>query len=248
MDGVAIRMSCHHTLGITAMRLVVAASLFVATLSLPLHALAGYAGGRIDLAVSVTKPRQHVFYVAEKIPVAPGPLTLYYPKWIPGEHGPDGPLGNVAGLFFEADGKALAWHRDPVDMFAFHLDVPQGVSILTANFELLPSRGNVSLTPQMVVLEWNQVALYPAGLPTAKIEIQPRITLPSGWRYATALDTAFHSGKHLHICAGQLQQSGGFAVDGGRIFPRTGSVARQSRPSLPGHGGGRSGGSCDHAG
>jgi len=177
------------------MRLFVAACLLVATLSLPLRALAGYAGGRIDLAVGVTKPRQHVFYVAEKIPVAPGPLTLYYPKWIPGEHGPDGPLGNVAGLFFEADGKALAWHRDPVDMFAFHLDVPQGVSVLTANFELLPSRGNVSLTPQMVVLEWNQVALYPSGLATAKIEIQPRITLPAGWRYATALDTASRSGS-----------------------------------------------------
>lgn len=177
------------------MRSLVAAGLFVATMTLPLQALAGYAGGRIDLAVAVTKPGQHVFYVTEKIPVTPGPLTLYYPKWIPGEHGPNGPIGNVAGLFFKADGKALAWRRDPVDMFTFHLDVPQGVSTLTVDFELLPSRGDISLTPQMVVLEWNQVALYPAELPTAKIQIQPRITLPAGWHYATALDTTSHAGS-----------------------------------------------------
>ncbi|HJP98622.1 MAG TPA: hypothetical protein VJ862_08685, partial [Rhodanobacteraceae bacterium] len=113
------------------MRLLAAACLFVATFGLSLQALAGYAGGRIDLSISVTKPQQHVFYVTEKIPVTPGPLTLYYPKWIPGEHGPNGPIGNVAGLFFDANGKALAWQRDPVDMFAFHLDVPQGVSTLT---------------------------------------------------------------------------------------------------------------------
>jgi predicted metalloprotease with PDZ domain len=177
------------------MRSLVAACLLVAASVLPLEALAGYSGGRIDLAVAVTKPEQHVFYVTEKIPVTPGPLTLYYPKWIPGEHGPNGPIGNVAGLFFRADGKALAWQRDPVDVFTFHLDVPQGVSALTVEFELLPSRSDVSLTPQMAVLEWNQVALYPAGLPTAKIEIQPRITLPSDWHYATALDTASKSGS-----------------------------------------------------
>ncbi len=176
------------------MRLLVVAGLLLATTMLPLQALAGYAGDRIELAVTATRPGQHVFYVTEKIPVTPGPLALYYPKWIPGEHGPDGPIGNVAGLAFEANGRKLAWHRDPVDMFTFHVDVPQGVSALTARFDLLPSRGSISLTPQMAVLEWNQVALYPAGLPTAKIEIQPRITLPADWRYATALDTASRSG------------------------------------------------------
>lgn len=176
------------------MRLLVTACLLVATTTFSLSALAGYANGRIDLAVSIGKPEQHVFYVTEKIPVTPGPLTLYYPEWIPGEHGPDGPLGNMAGLFFEANGQPLAWERDPVDMYTFHVDVPQGVSMLDVNFELLPSSSNVSITPRLLVLEWNQVALYPTGLPTAKIEFQPRITLPAGWSYATALDTAAHIG------------------------------------------------------
>ncbi|MGH8192497.1 MAG: M61 family metallopeptidase, partial [Rhodanobacteraceae bacterium] len=177
------------------MRLLVAACLLAATTMFSPLALAGYANGRIDLAVSVGKPKQHVFYVTEKIPVTPGPLTLYYPKWIPGEHGPDGPIGNVAGLFFKADGKPLTWHRDPVDMYTFHLDIPQGVSTLTVNFDLLPSRSDDSITPRLLVLEWNQVALYPASLPTAKIDFVPSITLPAGWRYATALDTASHAGS-----------------------------------------------------
>lgn len=175
------------------MRLLIVAVLLVATMTLPLQALAGYAGGHIDLAVTVGNPHQHVFYVTEKIPVTPGQLTLYYPKWVPGEHGPDGPIGNVAGLFFKANGRTLAWSRDPVDTYTFHLDVPQGVSTLTVDFDLLPSRGDISITPQLAVLEWNQVALYPAGLPTTKIEVEPRITLPAGWRYATALDTASHT-------------------------------------------------------
>ncbi|TAN04135.1 MAG: hypothetical protein EPN36_10055, partial [Rhodanobacteraceae bacterium] len=178
------------------MRSFVVAGLLVAASILPLQALAGYAGGQIGLAVSIGKPQQHVFYVTEKIPVTPGPLTLYYPKWIPGEHGPDGPIGNMAGLFFKADGKTLNWKRDPVDMYTFHLDIPQGVKTLTADFELLPSRGDVSITPKLAVLEWNQVALYPAGLPTAKIEVEPTITLPAGWHYATALDTAKHVGDN----------------------------------------------------
>ncbi|HEX7325607.1 MAG TPA: M61 family peptidase [Rhodanobacteraceae bacterium] len=175
------------------MRLLLASGLLAATATLSLPAFAGYANGRIDLAVSLGKLDQHVFYVSEQIPVTPGPLTLYYPKWIPGEHGPDGPIGNMAGLFFRANGKTIPWQRDPVDMYAFHLDVPQGTTTLSVNFDLLPSMGNVSITPQMMVLEWNQVALYPAGLPTAKITFVPQITLPADWQYATALDTASHT-------------------------------------------------------
>ena len=92
----AIVMSC----------LLVAAGLFAAP------ALAGYANAPINLAVSVSAPQQHIYRVTETIPVTPGPLTLYYPKWIPGEHGPRGPISSVAGLSFRADGKALAWQRE----------------------------------------------------------------------------------------------------------------------------------------
>src|SRR6056297_1013210 len=93
-------------------------------------ALAGYAKAPIDLSVKVTSPQQHVFYVTEKIPVTPGELTLFYPKYIPGEHGPTGPIDNLAGLRINADGHTVAWHRDPVDMYTFRLVVPKGANTL----------------------------------------------------------------------------------------------------------------------
>ncbi|MEO9079642.1 MAG: M61 family peptidase [Rhodanobacter sp.] len=159
-----------------------------------LPAMAEFAKGPIDLAVTVTAPQQHIYRVTEKIPVTPGPLTLYYPKWIPGEHAPRGPIANLAGLFFHADGHAISWQRDPVDMYTFHVVVPKGVHALTVNFDLLPSSNDISLTPRLMVLEWNEVALYPAGLPTAEIEFHPSLTLPSGWRYGTALVTTSSDG------------------------------------------------------
>lgn len=157
-------------------------------------AVAGYAGTPIDLAVSVGAPQQHVYRVSETIPVTPGPLTLYYPKWIPGEHGPRGPISSVAGLYFRVDGKTLDWQRDPVDMYAFHVDVPKGAQVLNVDFDLLPASNDISLTPRLMVLEWNEVALYPAGRPTARIEFRPRLTLPAGWRYGTALTTSSSTG------------------------------------------------------
>lgn len=163
-------------------------------------ALAGYAKAPIDLSVSVTSPQQHVFYVTEKIPVTPGELTLYYPKYIPGEHGPTGPVNNVAGLTFRAAGETLAWQRDPEDMYTFRVDVPKGAHTLTVNFQFLSPVGGgaftagVSMTPRIVDLEWNQVALYPAGLPTKDIVVRPSITLPAGWKYGSALVTESSSG------------------------------------------------------
>jgi len=163
-------------------------------------ACAGYAHAPIDLAVTVARPQQHVIHVTERIPVTAGTLKLYYPKYIPGEHGPTGPVSNVAGLVFKAGGQRLAWHRDPVDMYTFRVDVPQGAHELTVDFDFLSPVGGgaftagVSMTPKIVDLDWNQVALYPAGTPTAKLVYKPRITLPDGWKYATALETEHHDG------------------------------------------------------
>ncbi|HYW77319.1 MAG TPA: M61 family peptidase [Gammaproteobacteria bacterium] len=163
-------------------------------------ALAGYAKAPIDLSVKVTSPQQHVFYVTEKIPVTPGELTLFYPKYIPGEHGPTGPIDNLAGLRINADGHTVAWHRDPVDMYTFRLVVPKGANTLEIHFEFLSPVGGgaftagVSMTPRIVDLEWNQVALYPAGLPTKDILFRPRITLPKDWQYGTALVTKSNDG------------------------------------------------------
>jgi hypothetical protein len=116
----------------------------------------------IPLTVDATKTQQKILYVHETIPVEPGPLTLYYPKWIPGEHGPDGPITSLTGLKFEADGKTIPWQRDLKDVFTFHLEIPGGVSHLDAKFDFVEPEGN-SATDKLVVLEWNDVILYPAG-------------------------------------------------------------------------------------
>src|ERR671934_1871087 len=98
-------------------------------------------GGRgaqaVRLAVDATEAPRKLFRATEVIPAQPGPLTLYYPEWIPGEHGPTGPVVNLSGLKFTAGGKVLPWRRDPVDMFAFHLDVPEDATILEATLEFL---------------------------------------------------------------------------------------------------------------
>ena len=182
------------------MRTLLTAAALTVTASLASPAWAGYGNAPIDLAVSVKAPQQHVFYVTEKIPVNPGQLTLYYPKYIPGEHGPTGPIDNVAGLTFSAGGKTLDWQRDPVDMYTIRLDIPKGADTLTVQFQFLSPVGGgaftagVSMTPRIVDLEWNQVAFYPAGRPTKKIVFRPRITLPAGWHYGSALVTETHTG------------------------------------------------------
>jgi len=148
----------------------------------------------IRLKVDLTDAPRQLFHVHETLPAAPGTLTLYYPKWIPGEHSPSGPLENLAGLKFTAGGKPLTWRRDLENMYALHLDVPAGVDSLEADFDFLsPADGgefgqSVSATPDLVDLEWNQVLLYPAGKASKDMIFEPSVTLPVDWNYATALE------------------------------------------------------------
>ncbi len=126
--------------------------------------------GPIQLSVDLSEAPRHIFHAHLIIPATPGPFTLAYPKWIPGEHMPDGPISDLAGLHFTAGGKTLAWHRDSVDMYQFHMNVPAGATSLEASLDYLnPVDGNgfsagPSATSQVSILEWNDVLLYPAGV------------------------------------------------------------------------------------
>jgi predicted metalloprotease with PDZ domain len=147
----------------------------------------------IRLDVDLTHAVERVFHAHETLPVEPGPLTLRYPKWIPGEHGPTGPISDLAGLAFKAGGAPVAWQRDPLDMFTFHLEVPPGATSLDVDLDYLTpgGEGNFSASPattdRIAVLSWNTVLLYPAGPPSDAIPFRPSLTLPAGWRFATAL-------------------------------------------------------------
>ena len=150
--------------------------------------------GTLKLAVDATDIDHRVFRVHEEIPVAAGALTLFYPEWLPGNHSPRGPLDKLAGLALRVDGKPLAWSRDSTDVYAFHVDVPQGVSTLVAEFAYLApqdsSQGRVVMTPDMLNLQWNTVVLYPAGHYARRINVAPSVKLPAGWQFGVALDEA----------------------------------------------------------
>ena len=116
-----------------------------------------------------------------RIPVAPGPLTLLYPKWLPGRHSPAGPNTSLAGPRLAANGTAIAWRRDAVDPYMFHVDVPAGVTTLDVDLEVLTAPAPDGIvqgletpryaTESLAIVEWNQILLYPAGVPTDQHEI-----------------------------------------------------------------------------
>ncbi|MGA2651759.1 MAG: M61 family peptidase [Terracidiphilus sp.] len=154
------------------------------------------AGQAITLTVDATKTQQKLLHAHLVIPVKPGPLTLYYPKWIPGEHGPEGPIANLTGLKFEGNGAVIPWQRDLLDTFTFHLDVPSGVDHLNADYDFIESEGN-SATDKLMILEWNDVILYPGGTPAQQLSYEAKLTIPDGWKFGTALPIANQSGNQV---------------------------------------------------
>jgi predicted metalloprotease with PDZ domain len=150
----------------------------------------------IDLTVDATQTPEKILHTRMVMPVKPGPVTLYYPKWIPGEHEPAGPVGNVGGLKFSANGKTLPWRRDLLDGFTFHLDVPSGVERLLVEFDYIEP-GNDSATDKLVVIAWNPDVLYPAGIPAEKIIFNPTLRLPSGWKFGTPLPVQNAAGDEV---------------------------------------------------
>jgi predicted metalloprotease with PDZ domain len=159
---------------------------------------------RATLTVDTRDAPRRILHVQETLPATPGAMTLRYPKWIPGEHGPNGPVVDVAGLVVRAGGKTLVWHRDDVDLYTFHIDVPRGAASVEVSFDYLApaeredgysSAG--STTAELIALEWNLVVMYPEGVSERELVISPRLLLPHGWKYGTALETARASGDSV---------------------------------------------------
>lgn len=157
-----------------------------------------YAPGAIAVEVDASNLGQRIFRVKQTIPVQAGHLVLLYPQWLPGNHAPRGPIDKIAGLVFTANGQRLAWKRDPLNVYAFHLDIPDGVSSLLAQYDYLTptdgSQGRVVMTPSMLNLQWNAVLLYPAGHAQTQVQFDPRVKYPAGWQAGTALDVERREG------------------------------------------------------
>src|SRR5215475_2326273 len=153
--------------------------------------------GTISLTVDLTNVSDRVLDMRELIPVRPGKLILLYPQWLPGTHSPSNTIDNLAGLLITSKGKRVSWERDPVNMWAFHIDVPAGASALELTFQYLapinPQQGRIS--NQIADLTWNSVLLYPAGYFARQVQFSPELKLPGGWKFATALDVKSQDGN-----------------------------------------------------
>ena len=162
------------------------------------------------LDVDLREAPQHIFHAKLSLPVKPGPLTLVYPKWIPGEHSPTGPIIDLVGLKITAAGKEVPWRRDDVDMYAFQLDVPAGVDALNLSYDYLSpaeptgSRERPSSTAKLAILNWYMVTLYPQGPKTDDLTYVATLRLPQGWKYGTALPVAKESPEAIEFAPATL--------------------------------------------
>ena len=165
---------------------------------------AGATAPQVTLSVDASDAPRKIFHARMTIPAKPGSLTLYYPKWIPGEHGPTGPIQDLAGLKFTAGGKALPWRRDLQDGWTFHVEVPAGASSIEASLDFISPAGSEGIytggataTDKMAVLNWNDVLLYPAGWPSDDLTYTASLRLPRDWKFGTSLAVTSQSGGEI---------------------------------------------------
>ncbi len=165
----------------------------------------------VTISVDATNAPRKIFHAKLKIPATAGDFTLYYPKWIPGEHAPDGPVIDLAGLKFSAGGKTLKWRRDLLDGFTIHVDVPAGETEVDAELDFLSpatfeggfSAGS-SATDKLALISWNQLLLYPKGYKSDDINYTASLRIPDGWKFGTPLPIAKQSGNEIHFATASL--------------------------------------------
>jgi len=143
----------------------------------------------MTLSVDATDAARNIVHSKLTIPVRPGPLTLFYPKWIPGEHSPTGPINDLIGLKLSAAGKPIPWQRDDVEMFAFHCEIPPGVTTLDVAFDDA-SQPETTASAKLARIKWNRLLVYPRGMNSDAISVKAALKLPAGWQFASALSIA----------------------------------------------------------
>lgn len=166
----------------------------------------GQSAPTITLSVDASDAPRKIFHAELHIPAKPGMLTLYYPKWLPGEHGPTGPITDLTGLKFTAGGKTLTWRRDLLDGFTFHVEVPAGEHEVTANLDYASPASHesgysasMSATEKLYIVSWNTLLLYPAGYASDQLTYSASLKLPAGWKFGTSLHVSSASGNEIHF-------------------------------------------------
>jgi predicted metalloprotease with PDZ domain len=163
-------------------------------------------GPTVSLVVDASEAPRKILHARLRIPAKAGTLTLYYPKWLPGEHAPTGPVIDLTGLKFSAGGQMLKWRRDLKDGWTLHVEVPAGQNEIEADLDYVEpatleegfSSGS-SATDKLVIVSWNQVLLYPAEFKSDDLTYNASLRLPAGWKYATPLPVSAASGPDIHF-------------------------------------------------
>jgi len=175
----------------------------------------------IQITADLSEAPRKLYHAEIDLPVKPGPVTLTTPKWIPGNHRPTGPVDDITGVVFTANGQTLPWRRDDVDLYQFHVTVPAGVTTLHAHLDcIVTSR----ISQKLAVLEWEKLLLYPANTPVKNIAIQPSVIVPAGWGIGTALtptdgyDPQHPKGGTTHYAATTVEQLEDSPIITGQYF------------------------------
>ena len=158
----------------------------------------------IRLKVDLTDAPRNLYHAQLNIPAMPGAMTLVFPKWIPGNHRPSGPIAALTGIRMEAAGKPLLWQRDTIDMCAFHLTVPESAHAIDVSLDAITSHdsaggGGPAASSNLLDLNWNAVVLYPQGAESDAVEFVASVKLPAGWKFGTALASAHVSGDEVEF-------------------------------------------------
>ncbi|HUY11408.1 MAG TPA: M61 family peptidase [Candidatus Dormibacteraeota bacterium] len=132
------------------------------------------------------------------IPAQPGNFTVVYPKWIPGEHGPTGPIGDLDMLSVRVNGKKVEWRRDLVNLYAFHVQVPAGANAIDVTFrEIENANGDTMGTSKIAIVNWNRDLLYQSDTNARDVIVKSSIILPAGWHYGSSMPRASRTGQQI---------------------------------------------------
>jgi predicted metalloprotease with PDZ domain len=158
----------------------------------------------IQLRVDLTDAPRNIYHAQLHIPVRPGEMSLVFPKWIPGNHRPSGPIGGLTGVRMEAGSHPVLWQRDPVDMYEFHVAVPAGVDSLDVALDAITTEdsaggGGLAASDNILDLNWNAVVLYPKSVRPDDVTFVPSVTLPQGWKFGTALEVSRENGSDVEF-------------------------------------------------
>lgn len=195
----------------------------------------GASAQSLRLYVDLTDAPRNIYHAKLNIPAQPGAMTLVFPEWIPGNHRPSGPIAGLTGIRMEAAGKPVAWQRDDVDMYAFHVVVPESAHELIVSLDAITSNdsaggGGPAASSNVLDLNWNAVVLYPQGAASDAVEFVPSVKLPTGWKFGTALIPAQVSGDEVEFAPVSLTTLVDSPLIAGKHYRRIGLATRSETP------------------